>query len=370
MAKISSSALLGNLQSQTNKTIGFVRRSDLKTDDNIKKASLLNASLDSKEDEILAEESKISSVSLMGEEEVAAQPPEEDRVSYLQGFSDAITSLTNQLERSKGQQQESSKGPAPGAPSSGGGMPSAATIAGGALVGGALAAGGFAAVSGTTGASQGSKPTSVPYSPFKGSTGRPVITSGYGWRYGRMHKGYDIEADPGTPVYAYFPGVVIVNDYDSGGWGYYVKWKDSVYGQTHLYGHLQSKSPIPVGQKFDQGALLGRVGSTGRSTGPHLHWEIGNGNINPAEWVRTHPMKTKETEAAKVKPEAAKPAAAVTQTQLQPPPKPQPVAPTQPVPPSTTPQNHGRVSSTTSTTYNVASNNSLTQSAAFLQALS
>lgn len=362
MAKVSSSALLGNLQSQSTKTLGFIRQSDLRTDNNVKKASLMNVSLDSTENDVLAEESKISSVSLMGEGEVAAGPQENVRTSYLQGFSDAMTSLTKQLKKGQEGEQPSQPQQPPG-----GGPGDLATTT---LAGGALAAGGFAALSGTTGASQGSKPTSVPYSPFKGSTGRPVITSGYGTRNGRMHKGYDIEADPGTPVYAYFPGVVIENNYDPGGWGNYVKWKDNVYGQTHLYGHLQSRSPIPVGQKFDQGALLGRVGSTGRSTGPHLHWEIGNGNTNPAEWVRTHPMKTKETEAAKVKPEAAKPAAAVTQTQLQPPPKQQAAVPVQTIPSPTTSQNVGRISSGTSPTYNIASNNSLTESAAFLQALS
>ena len=269
---------------------GAIKQIDLRTDLNLKKSFSLNTALDKKETEISAEEAKISASSLM-QTPTQEQSPVDTSEVYKQGYAQALTSLTPELKSAR--ERENAAGGLPGA---------AAAGVGAVAAGGVLGAGGFAALSGTTGASQGEKPTSVPYSPFKGSTGRPVITSGYGRRNGRMHKGYDVEADPGTPVYAYFPGVVVENNYDPNGWGNYVKWKDNVYGQTHLYGHLQSRSPIPVGQKFDQGALLGRVGSTGRSTGPHLHWEIGNGNTNPAEWVRTNPMKTKESEVAKIKP--------------------------------------------------------------------
>ena len=293
MDKIKETSLLGSAPSSFRKAETFLRLSDLKTDTNIKKSSFLNAELDGREEDLLQEEAKISSVSLIGSEE-GGQQQIDPATFYTQGFADALTSFTKEMKSSKEDEETSPGGPGAGV----------AAAAGGVLAGGALGAGGFAALSGTTGASQGSRPTSVPYSPFKGTTGRPVISSGYGTRGGRMHRGYDVEADPGTPVYAYFPGIIIEKDYDANGWGHYIKWKDNVYGQTHLYGHLQTASPLAKNQKFDQGTVLGYVGSTGRSTGPHLHWEIGNGNANPAEWVRAHPMKTKDSEAAKIKPEA------------------------------------------------------------------
>jgi murein DD-endopeptidase MepM/ murein hydrolase activator NlpD len=184
------------------------------------------------------------------------------------------------------------------------GGPRGQAIPGGPLVGGVLTGGGFAPIIGDSGQSQGSRPLSVQYSPFKGTTGRPRITSGFGTRWGKPHNGIDIEADPGTPLYAYFPGVVTRVGSDAGGYGNYIEWRDSVYGQIHFYGHMISPSPLRNGQKFDQGTQLGAVGSTGRSTGPHLHWEIGaqGSQINPIDWVNSNPMKTTETQKPKAEP--------------------------------------------------------------------
>ena len=134
----------------------------------------------------------------------------------------------------------------------------------------------------------------VAYSPLaKGVRGASII-SGKGYRRttGTDHKGYDIAAPPGTPLYAYLPGKVLRAAYDRS-YGYFIEWKDSEYGQTHFFGHMIAPSPLKAGDSFKQGDSLGRVGSTGRSDGPHLHWEIGpqKSEIDPGNWVNTHPLK-------------------------------------------------------------------------------
>ena len=163
----------------------------------------------------------------------------------------------------------------------------------------------FAPVTGTTGASMGNKPLSVPYSPFKPGSGAQ-LTSGKGLRWGRMHKGYDIAAKTGTPLYAYFPGKVTHIGLDgtasSAGYGNWVVWKDDIYGAYHFFGHMRDRPAVRVGQVISQGTLMGYVGSTGNSTGPHLHWEISNnppasnGQFtsyeDPGSWLRKHPLKS------------------------------------------------------------------------------
>jgi len=138
-------------------------------------------------------------------------------------------------------------------------------------------------------------PVSVPYTPFK--TGTPTtIISGFGMReingIKRMHTGLDIAVKIGTPLHAYLPGKILRKDYDSG-FGYWVEWLDSVYNQTHMFGHMMALSPLPIGQKFNLGSILGYSGDTGIVTGPHLHWEIGpqGKEIDPVDWVNAHPPK-------------------------------------------------------------------------------
>ena len=133
----------------------------------------------------------------------------------------------------------------------------------------------------------------VSYSPFeKGSNASLISGKGYRRSTRTYHRGYDIAAPSGTPLYAYLPGKVTKSAYD-GLYGNYIEWKDSVYGQIHFYGHMLGPSPLKVGQEFKQGDSLGRVGSTGRSEGPHVHWEIGpqGSEIDPGNWVNTHPLK-------------------------------------------------------------------------------
>lgn len=113
-----------------------------------------------------------------------------------------------------------------------------------------------------------------------------VFTSGYGWRWGRMHRGIDIAAPTGTPIIAAAPGVVTYADWNSGGYGNLVEIQHP-NGSLTVYAH-NSQILVREGQKVAQGELIAKMGSTGRSTGPHLHFEIhpkGNGAVNPMAYL-------------------------------------------------------------------------------------
>ena len=99
-----------------------------------------------------------------------------------------------------------------------------------------------------------------------------TLTSGYGWRWGRMHKGIDIAAPVGTPIMAAASGEVIFAGWNSGGYGNLVKLKHQD-GSVTFYAH-NNRVLVSNGQKVRQGDLIAEMGSTGRSTGPHLHFEI------------------------------------------------------------------------------------------------
>ncbi len=109
-----------------------------------------------------------------------------------------------------------------------------------------------------------------------------VLTSGYGWRWGRMHKGVDIAGPIGTPIMAAAEGTVTYSRFNDGGYGNLVEVTHPDGSQT-LYGH-NSRLLVSEGQQVRQGQLIAEMGSTGRSTGPHLHFEIhpgGRGAVNP-----------------------------------------------------------------------------------------
>ena len=109
-----------------------------------------------------------------------------------------------------------------------------------------------------------------------------TLTSGYGWRWGRMHKGIDIAAPVGTPIMAAASGEVIFAGWNSGGYGNLVKLKHHD-GSITFYAH-NHRVLVNNGQRVKQGQLIAEMGSTGRSTGPHLHFEIrpnGSTAINP-----------------------------------------------------------------------------------------
>ena len=120
--------------------------------------------------------------------------------------------------------------------------------------------------------SQASAPSSSP--PSSSGLIWPVsgpITSPYGMRWGSLHPGIDIGVGMGTPIHAAASGRVIVAAY-SGGYGNLVV-VDHGNGLATAYAH-QSSMAATVGQQVSQGQVIGYVGSTGFSTGPHLHFEV------------------------------------------------------------------------------------------------
>lgn len=118
--------------------------------------------------------------------------------------------------------------------------------------------------------------------PLKGA-GR--VSSTYGPRWGTFHKGIDYAAPAGTPVYASAAGKVIYSGYNSGGYGKLVIIEHSNGYQTY-YAH-NSSLYVNVGETVSQGERIAGVGSTGDSTGNHLHFEIRrNGTpVNPANYL-------------------------------------------------------------------------------------
>ena len=97
------------------------------------------------------------------------------------------------------------------------------------------------------------------------------VTSPFGWRWGRMHEGIDIGVSYGTPIHAAASGTVIYCGWESGYGNLTVL--DHGGNLATAYGH-QSSIAVSCGQHVNQGDVIGYVGSTGHSTGPHLHFEV------------------------------------------------------------------------------------------------
>ncbi|WP_298953975.1 M23 family metallopeptidase [uncultured Nonlabens sp.] len=116
------------------------------------------------------------------------------------------------------------------------------------------------------------------------------MASGYGYRTDpfnktrKFHYGMDFTAPRGTPVFATGDGIVKRADANSSGYGNHIRI-DHGFGYKSLYAHLRRSKPYNVrpGQKVKRGDIIGYVGSTGRSQGPHLHYEVSKNNerINP-----------------------------------------------------------------------------------------
>lgn len=109
-----------------------------------------------------------------------------------------------------------------------------------------------------------------------------VLTSGYGWRWGRMHQGIDIAGPVGTPIVAANSGVVVRSGWNSGGYGNMVDIRHPDGSMTR-YAH-NSRLLVRTGQEVQRGQQIAEMGSTGYSTGPHLHFEVhmpGSGPVNP-----------------------------------------------------------------------------------------
>lgn len=109
-----------------------------------------------------------------------------------------------------------------------------------------------------------------------------VLTSGFGRRWGRMHRGIDVAGPIGTPVVAAASGYVISSGWNSGGFGNLIKVRHND-GSVTYYAH-NHRLLVRTGDYVEQGQQIAEMGSTGRSTGPHLHFEIrleGKKAINP-----------------------------------------------------------------------------------------
>ena len=108
--------------------------------------------------------------------------------------------------------------------------------------------------------------------------GQAITSSGFGWRLHPilgnwlMHAGRDFAAPKGTPVVAALSGRVVSSGL-AGGYGIAIELEHSAPRRRTLYGHL-SELYVKAGQTVLQGEVIGRVGSTGLSTGPHLHFEL------------------------------------------------------------------------------------------------
>jgi YD repeat-containing protein len=109
-----------------------------------------------------------------------------------------------------------------------------------------------------------------------------TLTSGFGMRWGRPHKGIDIANSTGTPVVASAEGTIEKAGWNNGGYGNLVEIRHPD-GSTTRYAH-NSKILVQPGQQVHQGETIALMGTTGHSTGPHTHFEIhpsGKGAVNP-----------------------------------------------------------------------------------------
>jgi murein DD-endopeptidase MepM/ murein hydrolase activator NlpD len=116
-----------------------------------------------------------------------------------------------------------------------------------------------------------------------------AVTSCFGQRWGRLHAGVDIAAPSGTPIRAAGAGIVVAAGAEQG-YGNAVLIDHGNGYLTH-YGHM-SEITAKLGQRVRPGDEIGKEGSTGHSTGPHLHFEVHEGSyknpIEPTAWMREH----------------------------------------------------------------------------------
>ena len=112
-----------------------------------------------------------------------------------------------------------------------------------------------------------------------------ILTSRYGYRWGRLHTGLDIAVPTGTGVYAALSGTVQFAGWNRFGYGYLVVIR-GVDSRLYYYAH-NSRLLVRVGEFVPQGRMISRSGSTGNSTGPHLHFEVRIGGVarNPLAYL-------------------------------------------------------------------------------------
>ena len=139
------------------------------------------------------------------------------------------------------------------------------------------------------------------------------MASGFGYRTDpftkarKMHEGMDFTAKTGTPIFATGDGVVARADNTVSGYGNHIVIRHG-FGYETLYGHL-SKYKSSAGQRVKRGDIIGYVGSTGRSEGPHLHYEVHKngkvvnplnfyyGNISAVEYVAISQLANQENQS-------------------------------------------------------------------------
>jgi len=155
--------------------------------------------------------------------------------------------------------------------------------------------------------------TAQPDSPDTVWFGSPLTGSGqFGWPVDggwisdtfisdRNHKGLDIAADLGTNIYAAEEGMVVSAGWNSGGYGNVVMI-DHMNGYQTVYGHMTSVVAVE-GQYVTKGELIGMVGSTGNSTGPHCHFEVRYEGVckDPASYLNTQPVEVKKKDEDELK---------------------------------------------------------------------
>lgn len=116
----------------------------------------------------------------------------------------------------------------------------------------------------------------------------PVETSGFGYRWGRLHAGEDFAVSTGTPLASMSTGTVAFAGEESGfGKLVEIRYWD---GTVSYFGHMSVVS-VNVGESVKPGEIVGRSGNTGHSTGPHLHLEIhpdGGDAVDPIPWLTDH----------------------------------------------------------------------------------
>ena len=113
------------------------------------------------------------------------------------------------------------------------------------------------------------------------------ISSAFGARWGGKHYGVDLAAPLGTPIVAAADGVVLEAG-PASGYGNVIYIEDAE-GFVHVYGHMRYLY-VEAGQVVRAGEQIAKVGNEGRSTGPHLHWEVRRGGmdgqpVNPRDWL-------------------------------------------------------------------------------------
>ncbi|MFC7534826.1 M23 family metallopeptidase [Actinoplanes sp. GCM10030250] len=152
---------------------------------------------------------------------------------------------------------------------------------------------------GPSGAAVRQKERPVPVAEWVHPLSAAQVTSCFGQRWGRLHAGVDLAAPHGSPIVAAGAGVVVTAG-PNGGYGNAVLI-DHGNGYLTNYGHM-SKIVVEPGQKVTAGQHIGDEGSTGHSTGPHLHFEVHQGffqnPLEPTAWMHEHGVQIPGCSAA------------------------------------------------------------------------